>query len=109
MEIHRDRFGPNPFRRPLSLVVSVSFAVIALAASLHAGIGGFGNQRAVGGVIIDATGVVRTATVEEENHLAELVRQRTAEAEGDLNEATDLRMISLKGLQQAIAKAKADQ
>jgi hypothetical protein len=98
---------PHPFRYPLRLVVSVSFSVIVLAASLHAGVGGFGNRGAVGGVMIDAAGVVRTATVEEENNLAQLVRQRTAEPEGELDEATELRMVSLKGLQQAIATSKA--
>lgn len=100
--------APHPFRHPVRLVASVSVSVIVLAASLHAGIGGFGNRNAVGGVMIDAAGVVRTATVDEENNLAQLVRQRTADPEGALAEAAELRMVSLKGLQQAIASSEAD-
>ncbi len=85
--------------RPICLVVTASVSVMVLAASLHAGIGGFGGNRSVGGVMIDASGIVRTATVQEQTDWAAIVRQRTVEAVGDLNEAAELRMISLKGLQ----------
>jgi hypothetical protein len=92
--------------RPICLVVTVSASVIAIATSLHAGIGGFGGRGAVGGVIIDASGIVRTATEQEQNDWAAMVRQRTVEAVGDLNEAAELRMISLRGLQAAVAASK---
>ncbi len=92
--------------RPLSLVVAISVSMIALAASLHAGIGGFGGNRAVGGVMIDASGVVRTATAQEEHDWAQLVRQRTEEAEGDLSEPAELRMISLRRVQQAMQQSE---
>lgn len=92
--------------RPICLVVTGSFSIIVLAASLHAGIGGFGNNRAIGGVMIDASGVVRTATAQEQTDWAAIVRQRTVEMVGDLNEAAELRMVSLKGLQQAVADSK---
>jgi len=95
---------PKRLSRLLCLVVTVSISVITLAASLQAGIGGFGGRRSVGGVMIDASGVVRTATVEEESTWAQMVRIRTVEAAGDLSEPTELRMISLKGLQEAITK-----
>ncbi len=98
---------PKYFTRLICLVVAVAFSVITLAASLHAGIAGIGGNRAVGGVMIDAAGVVRTATEQEQGDWAADVRQRTVEAEGDLNAATELRMVSLKGLQHAISQSKA--
>lgn len=82
-------------------VVLLSVGLLGLATTVHAGIGGLG-RRSVGGVMIDAGGVVRAATVQEQQELANLVREMTAPADGELAEATELRMISLKGLQQAI-------
>lgn len=70
--------------------------------------GFFGRQNNVGGVIVDAGGVVRSATLaERQQHLAAL-RQVVKAGSGELAQATPLRMISLKGLQQAIAQALAD-
>ena len=94
------------YRRPLCFVIAVTASVIALAASLEAGIGGFGNNRAVGGVMIDAAGIVRSATIQEEQDWAAEVRQRTADAQGDMSEPSERRMVSLKGLQQAVKQAK---
>ncbi len=86
------------------VVVTLSLAVVTLGAAIQAGIlGGFGSRRSVGGVVIDGSGVVRTATVEEQQELARLVREGLQPVEGDLREATEMRMLSLKGLQQAIA------
>ena len=84
-----------------------SLGVIALAASLHAGlVGGLGNQNSVGGVMVDAAGVVRDATIDEKRELAEMLRRHANTAEGDLAAEAKLRMVSLKGLQQAVADAK---
>jgi hypothetical protein len=88
-------------KRSIGIVSVASLALLALATCVHAGIG-FGSQRSVGGVMIDGAGVVRTATVQEQQELADLVRQGLEQLEGDLRDATPLRMISLKGLQQAI-------
>ncbi len=94
--------------RLIRLIVTASLGLIALATSVHAGIGGgFGNNRSVGGVMIDGAGVVRTATVDEQQELADLVAQGLEPLEGDLRDATEMRMISLKGLQQAIAESNA--
>lgn len=85
-----------------------SLAVMGVAATLHAGlIGGVGGRRSVGGVIIDGAGVVRNANLDEKRELAQWLRQEVAGVEGDLAAATDLRMVSLKGLQQAIIDADA--
>jgi hypothetical protein len=93
-------------KRITGLVATLSLGILCLATSLHAGIGGIGGGRAVGGVMIDATGLVRTATLAEQKELANLVREMTQPAAGEMAEATDMRMISLKGLQQAIVAAK---
>lgn len=88
-------------QRLLRLVFCLSFGLIAVVTTTYAGVG-FGNQRAVGGVMIDASGIVRTATLEERAELADLVRQKMQPVPGDVAEATGMRMISLKGLQEAI-------
>ena len=91
-------------KRLICFITSLSLAVICLATTLHAGLN-VGGQRSVGGVMIDATGVVRTATVAERMALADFVGQGLEPLDGDLQEATELRMISLKGLQNAITES----
>lgn len=66
-----------------------------------AGFGGGGGNN-VGGVSIDAAGVVRSATVEENQELVNLLRNEVVAATGDLAVAADLRMVSLSGLQDAV-------
>lgn len=91
-------------KRLLYLIVPVSLGILALVTSVHAGIG-FGNQRSVGGVVIDGAGIVRTATIAERQELANVVRQNLEPLAGDLDKTAEMRMISLKGLQQAIIEA----
>ena len=93
--------APN---RLICFITSLSLVVICLATSLHAGIIASGN-RSVGGVMIDGAGVIRTATPAERQEFADLVRQGLDPLKGDLREAAELRMISLKGLQQAITES----
>ncbi len=83
------------------VVLTLSLGVLSFVTAIHAGIG-FGNRQSVGGVVIDASGIVRTATLAERQELADLVRQDLEPLRGDLREATPMRMLSLKGLQQAI-------
>jgi hypothetical protein len=73
-------------------------------AAAFAGIGGFGQNRSVGGVMIEATGNVRTATPEERRELATVLRDQMKPLEGDLSDASSMRVISLKGLVDEIAK-----
>ncbi len=94
--------------RSIYLVPAISIGVLCLAASVHGGLSGFGSQRSVGGVMIDASGVVRTATADEKQELAGMMRQNAFAADGELDEAAELRMISLSGLQAAIAKCDHD-
>ena len=66
--------------------------------------GGFGGGgRSVGGVMIDSSGIVRTATVEEKQDLANLLRVVIDKPQGKMADAVEMRMVSLKRLQQAIA------
>lgn len=67
--------------------------------------GGFGNN--VGGVSIDPGGVVRAATLQENQELVNLLRNELDAPAGDLTTAADLRMVSLSGLQEAIADVRA--
>lgn len=89
-------------KRLMRLITFLSLGVMGLAATLEAGLSSFGSRRSVGGVMIDGSGVVRAATIDEQKELAAVMRQELTPAEGDLGDAAELRMISLKGLQEAI-------
>lgn len=71
--------APN---RLICFVTSLSLAIICLATTLHAGLSG--NNRSVGGVMIDVTGVVRAATIAERQEFADFVRQGLDPLSGDL-------------------------
>ena len=89
--------------RLVRIVASASLGIICLAATVHAG--GFQNQNAVGGVMIDASGVLRTATVDERLDAANIMRGLVDQADGDMAKKTELRMVSLKRLQAAIVES----
>lgn len=91
-------------KRLTQCIALLSLAVIGLATTVYAGLA-VGGRRSVGGVMIDGAGIVRTATIAEQQQLAEFVRQGLDRVDGDLGEAAEMRMISLKGLQQAITEA----
>ena len=92
-------------RRLVAFVASISVCLICFAATLRGG--GFGGvNRAVGGIMIDANGIVRTATVVEKRDLANLMRVAIDAPQGDLDAQSDMRMVSLKGLQAAIASSR---
>ena len=59
-------------------------------------------QRVVGGVSIDAEGVVQRASQSERDGLLAELRQRVHGAKGDVAKSNDMRMISLRKLQEAI-------
>lgn len=99
-------------RRPASsqkrspwLGFGVALAFVVAAACLPhaiAGFGGFGRNNSVGGIMIDATGLVRSATEDERATLLSRLRTSVAQPQGDMAQASELRMISLKKLQQAM-------
>ena len=83
--------------RNLGFLVGFSCAV-SFGSAVHAQI----VQRVVGGVSIDADGVVQRASLTERDGLLAELRQSVHGAKGDIAKANDLRMISLRKLQAAI-------
>src|SRR5262245_25243944 len=65
----------------------------------------FGNS--VGGVVVDAEGILRTANVDELNQLAKARAEQLKRLPDDLNVAAPLRKVSLRGLQEQFAARKA--
>lgn len=87
--------------RQLAFVASLC-TIGALGNWSHAQLGFF--RGVVGGVSIDADGVVKSATVaEREANLAQL-REAVVGAQGDVAKPHAMRMVSLKRLQEAILK-----
>lgn len=61
-----------------------------------------GVQQAVGGVMVDAQGVLRSATLDQRKADLNRLRERIAQPQGDAAQAAPLRMISLAKLQSAL-------
>ena len=66
---------------------------------------GFNRIGVVGGVKIDANGLARQASITEQKEMLELMRQGIKGATQDFQEPSNLRMISLKGIQKLIAES----
>jgi hypothetical protein len=56
--------------------------------------------------MIDSDGVLRNSTAEDQSRSLEQLRSTMQGAQGDLAKATDLRLISLKGIQQMVLDAQ---
>lgn len=102
MKPQADRSG---FRFLSTATLLLAFALFSGAALSYAGIGGV-RQNAVGGVMIDAQGLVRAASVVDRDDLLNQLRADVQAPAGQLGEAAKLRMISLSKLQQAIRDTK---
>ncbi|MGV3483964.1 MAG: DUF1598 domain-containing protein [Planctomycetaceae bacterium] len=85
----------------------LAVALVVFAASDCFAQTGFGSQRAVGGVVVDTNGVIRSATVDERSKTLAAMRQSVRAAAGELAEPSELRMISLAKLQAALVEAEA--
>lgn len=84
------------------------FASCALSSmSVHAQFGNlFGNgNNVVGGVSIDANGTLRAATAQEQSGQLAALRGAVQSPKGDVAAKTELRMISLRKLQDEVARA----
>lgn len=68
--------------------------------------GGFLTNRVVGGVKIDATGAISKDKQTVDAGLRQMLEQSLQQADNDINVATKLRMISLRGLETAITAAR---
>jgi hypothetical protein len=97
-------------KRSFSSHLLVLVAVIALSAAKTAQAqfgGGFFN-RSVGGVTIDANGVLEAPAVEDQRELEQLRQKTSLKAPGELIKFTELRAVSLKQIEAALAKARKD-
>lgn len=88
----------------VGLIAVASSAIYGfLGTNALAGIGGFGNN-AVGGIMVDASGLVRSATLDERNQYLNRLRTEIANPQGEMAETSQLRMVSLKKLQAAMQR-----
>ncbi len=101
---------PRPAFRSIFLwsIASVACAVIAAAGPLYTALAGHGNFRggAVGGVSIDAEGVLRSVTVDAKQSFRRIMLRDLKPAGEQLNAPVELRKVSLRGIEAAIAGAK---
>jgi len=111
----RDRRPQRPGSQGSSRVIRVSHgmvlavvAIIAAAGPLYTALAGHGNFRggAVGGVSIDAEGVLRSVTVDAKQSFRRIMLRDVKPAGTQLNAPVELRNVSLRGLEAAIAGAK---
>jgi len=91
-------------------ISSVALAVlVALCLAPQAFGQVFGQQQqSVGGIAIDGNGAVAASTVEEGRQLAEIRKKALAEVPNDLQPFTELRAVSLKQIEAAIANCAAE-
>jgi hypothetical protein len=96
---------------PSSMQIRIWVVVLAVCA-IYSGnanaqffppFGGFGGL--VGGVRVDADGVLRNMTLEEQQQQLEMVRRNAVAPSGPLTEATPLRCISLRKIQEALLES----
>src|SRR5437868_15299463 len=89
------------------VVVTICGLLVLLTDSVvHAQAGGFfGKQQAVGGSSVDADGVLRNSNIETRKTLRGDLTKLVKNPSGELTQPVGFRMISLKGLEAAIAAA----
>ncbi|MBN2476785.1 MAG: DUF1598 domain-containing protein [Pirellulales bacterium] len=85
----------------------VSMLALAMAAAICPRLSAqvFSNYRSVGGVSIDADGLLQNATVDQLGALSQLRARAMQEIPDELNGATELRKVSLRRLEAAIETA----
>jgi len=104
-----DRNSARVARLP-QVLACVACAVLAVGGSLYTAFAGHGNFRggAVGGVSIDTEGVLRSVTVDAKQAFRRIMLRDLKPAAAQLNAPVELRKVSLKGLEAAIAGANAE-
>jgi hypothetical protein len=70
--------------------------------------GGLFQNRAVGGVAVDANGVLEAPTVQDDQELAQLREQTKLDVPAPLQEFTERRAVSLKQIEAALRKSQAE-
>lgn len=86
------------------MVTGIAFCATLAGLSAIAGFG-FNNGNQVGGISIDAQGVVRTSTAIERSELLDALRKQVAAVPDAMKESDGLRKVSLRKLQEAVAHA----
>ena len=89
--------------RLLALAAVLSFAVVSVSFAGHGG-----RIAAVGGVSIDPSGVVELADVKLKNEAKDAALKEYKPAPAGLNAPAELRKISLRAIEEAVAKAGKD-
>lgn len=89
-----------------AMAIAVTIGVLGAGGSAFGQGGGFFRQPIVGGVRIDADGVMRAATMADQNQTLAELRQTLAGPQGELQAATATRMISLKNVQETLSQAR---
>lgn len=94
---------------PKRLTALVCVLTLCIANSAWAQFGSFGFSRlgVVGGVKVDADGIVRNASIQEQGEQLRQLREAVKSASGDMAYKSSMRMISLKKLQEEIQKSLA--
>lgn len=82
--------------------MALACALLVSALQVHAG---RAVQSAVGGVFIDAKGVVRAPSKDMVNADLRALREAVPTAKGDISTPVEMRKVSLRGLEAAIAQA----
>lgn len=83
--------------------------VVTVGIALQADAGLITGNRSVGGVAVDVDGVVSAPTVEDDQALEKVRQTALAEVPVDLQPFTELRAVSLKQIEAAIAKYRKEQ
>ena len=93
------------FREVLPLWLVAAGLIVGFSSMTQAGHSGFGRFGAVGGVSIDADGVVANSKVEVVRALREHYLKEFKAVPAELNQPVQIRKISLKAIEEACAKA----
>ncbi len=88
-------------------LIAASLVLLGLQSASLAQIGAF-FPRVVGGVSIDADGVVRNVSVEENAQWMQMAKQNLAGGKGDFAKPAEIRHVSLKHIAAEVAKAERD-
>lgn len=93
------QFSVRPF-----LFATLALAVFALPATARAQFN-WGNQRSVGGIVVDADGVARLPLPAERQEILAQLRAQPDQVPAELKQNTQFRKISLRALEAALAEA----
>ena len=101
--------GSNRWIWATCLVVAGLNALVYAGGNNNGGNNGNGNGNfnfnTVGGVKIDAKGIVSNTDVESKAKLRDFLKRTEKSPAGEMSEATEIRMVSLKGLEVAMREA----